>query len=201
VSSVPAEKSAAAASWDHGSSPGCHNDVLIRILTAILVLALCACEREPESYPVPEQRQPVEGANPVAGNMMIDMDSPDVAPHIVKDVYNNTGSSWRWTGAEPTLKVLVFTTDHLKLTADFSLWEEAFKQTGPLELTFLVNGKTLDDVRYTSPGAKHFEKLVPPDWLATDVESTIAVKIDKLYVAPQDGAKFGVILSRIGFVQ
>ncbi len=141
------------------------------------------------------------GVNPIAGNMIIDMGDEDIAPHIVKDVYENTGSAWRWTKAEPTLKVLVFTTDHVKFIADFSLWDEAFKQTGPLDLTFLVNGKTLDTVRYASPGAKHFEKPVPPDWLATDVESTITVKVDKLYVAPHDGAKFGIILSRIGFTQ
>jgi hypothetical protein len=180
---------------------GCHNVVLIRILAVTFLLGLCACDRAPESYPVPEQRQPVEGANPVAGNMLIDMETSDVGQHLVKDVYQYTGSPWRWTGSEPTLKVLVYTTDHLKLTADFTLWDEAFKQTGPLELTFLVNGKTLDSVQYSSPGAKHFEKPVPPDWLTTDVESTFGMKIDKLYVAPQDGAKFGVILSRIGFVQ
>lgn len=162
---------------------------------------MCSCERAPESYPVPEQRRPVEGANPVAGNMMIDMESPDVASHIVKDVYDSTGSPWRWTLSEPTLKILVFTTENVKLTADFTLWDEAFQQTGPLELSFLVNGNPLDTVRYTSPGPQHFEKPVPPDWLHTDQESTIAVKVDKLYVSPHDGKKFGIILSRIGFIQ
>ena len=167
----------------------------------IFVLALCACERTPESYPVPEQRHPVEGANPVAGNMMVDMDGADVAAHLVKDVHDNAGSPWRWTGSEPTVKVLAFTTDNVKFIADFTLWDEAMKQTGPLELVFLVNGKTLDDVHYSTPGVKHFEKAVPSDWLRTDVESTLAIKVDKLYVAPQDGAKFGIILSRIGLTQ
>jgi hypothetical protein len=173
---------------------------LIRSFAAILLLALCGCERAPESYPVPEQRRPVEAANPAA-DMMIDLGSPDVEPHIVKDVYENSGSPWRWTDAEPTLKVLVFTTAHVKLTADFSIWDEGFKQTGPLELSFLVNGNTLDHVRYTSPGPKHFEKAVPPGWLVTDVETNISVKIDRLYVSPRDGKKFGIILSSIGFVE
>jgi hypothetical protein len=65
----------------------------------------------------------------------------------------------------------------------------------------MVNGRLLDKVRYTTPGYKHFEKLIPSEWLTTDVESTVSVSIDKLYVAPQDGAKFGFILSRIGFLQ
>jgi hypothetical protein len=45
---------------------------------------------------------------------------------------------------------------------------------------------------------KHFEKPVPPEWLTPESESTITVKVDKLYVAPDDGAKFGIIFSRIG---
>jgi len=166
-----------------------------------LTLALSACDRFPITYPPPEQRHPVEGANPAAGNMMIEMDSPDASQHVVKDVRDNPGGLWRWTGQEPTFKILVWVTDNIKLKADFTLWDEAFRQTGPLDLQFFVNDKLLDDVRYTTSGHKHFEKPVPPDWLPTDIESTIAIKLDKLYVAPQDGAKFGIILSRIGFEQ
>lgn len=133
--------------------------------------------------------------------MLIDLASPEAEPHIVKDVYEGTGSPWRWTGSEPTLKVLTFKTAHVKLSADFTLWDEAFRQTGPVELEFLVNGKSLDRIRYATPGPKHFEKPVRQDWLNTDVESTILVKIDKLYVSPHDGKKFGIILSSIGFVE
>jgi len=42
---------------------------------------------------------------------------------------------------------------------------------------------------------------VPADWLAADAESTISVDVDKLYVSPQDGKKFGLILTRIGFLR
>jgi len=65
----------------------------------------------------------------------------------------------------------------------------------------LVNGRLLDKVRYASPGYKHFEIAVPADWLSPDTESTVAVDVDKLYVSPMDGAKFGFILTRIGFLR
>jgi hypothetical protein len=61
-----------------------------------------------------------------------------------------------------------------------------------------VNGKLLDKVRYTTPGGKHFEKPVPADWLDANSEASVALSVDKLYVAPRDGAKFGVILTRLG---
>jgi len=132
--------------------------------------------------------------------MMVDMSAPDASWHVVKDIEpGSTGDLWRWTKQNPSLKILATTTQNLKLNVDFTLWDVAFRQTGPVELTFLVNGRTLDKIRYATPGQKHFEKPIPPEWLTTDVESIVSVAIDKLYVAPQDGEKFGFILSRVGF--
>jgi len=51
---------------------------------------------------------------------------------------------------------------------------------------------------YTTPGVKHFEKPVPPDWLSVDADSTLSMFVDKVYIAPKDGVKFGVILVRMG---
>ena len=134
--------------------------------------------------------------------MMVEMSSPDADTHIVKDIEpGSAGGSWRWTSQQPTVKVLSVTNSNLKLTCDFALWDTAFQQTGPVEISFLVNDHLLEKVRYTAPGTKHFEKAVPTGWLTTDVESTVSARIDKLYTAPQDGRKFGFILVRIGFLQ
>jgi len=166
----------------------------------VLAAALCSCARYPESYPPPEQRRAPEGINPDSAPMLVEMSNPGASWHIVKDIDpGEPGAQWRWTKQNPTVKILAVTTQGMKLTVDFTLWDVAFRQTGPVELTFLVNGKPLDKIRYTTPGEKHFEKPIPPDWLATDVESMISISVDKLYIAPQDGAKFGFILSRIGF--
>jgi hypothetical protein len=175
---------------------------LLRILCILLAAALCSCERYPDSYPPPVQRHPAQGVNPDAGSMLVEMSSPDASGHFVKDIYpGSPGDPWRWTNQNPSVRILAETTQNLKLSADFAMWDQAFKQTGPVEITFLVNGRVLDKIRYTSPGQKHFEKPVPGDWLTTDVESIVSMSIDKLYVAPADGVKFGVILSRIGFVR
>jgi hypothetical protein len=61
-----------------------------------------------------------------------------------------------------------------------------------------VNGKLLDKVRYTTPGGKHFEKPVPAHWLDANTEVNVALSVDNLYVAPRDGAKFGVMVTRLG---
>ncbi len=164
----------------------------------IALLCLAACERLPESYPPPEQRQPVAGLIPGPDAMMVSMDNSDADRLIVKDIYGGSGISWRWTNQEPTVKVLVLTTENVKFSTDFAIWDDGFKSTGPVEISFLVNGKLLDKVRYTTPGDKHFEKPVPADWLAGSREASVAMSVDKLYIAPRDGAKFGVILTRLG---
>lgn len=130
---------------------------------------------------------------------MVEMSDPEVSAHFVKDIYPQSDPSWRWTGQNPTLQLLLLFTDNLKFNADFALWEDGFKVTGPIDVSYWVNGRFLDKVHYTSPGDKHFEKPVPPDWLSTDSETTVAMSCDKLYVSPKNGIKFGLILVRIGF--
>jgi hypothetical protein len=172
---------------------------LIRIAVLLLcLLCLAACDRLPESYPPPQQRPPVVGLNPGSDAMMVSMENSDADPVIVKDIYPGSGIPWRWTKQEPTVKVLVLSDENIKFSTDFAIWDDSFKTTGPVEISFLVNGKLLDKVRYATPGTKHFEKPVPADWLAVNAEATVALSIDKLYIAPQNGAAFGVILARLG---
>ena len=140
----------------------------------------------------------MQGVNVDPDVMMVSMGSSNADPFIVKDIYGGSGIPWRWTNKEPTVRVGVLSTDPLKFSADFALWQDAFKITGPLTISFLVNGKLLDKIRYTTPGDKHFEKTVPEDWLVGSNEATVGLSIDKLYTAPTDGAKFGVILVRLG---
>ncbi len=117
--------------------------------------------------------------------MMVEMSDPDASLHIVKDIYGPTDPSWRWTSQNPTVQLLVLSTENLKFIADFAIWDDGFKVTGPLEIAYLVNGKLLDKIRYTTPGVKHFEKPVPADWLAADSDTTVGMSVDKLYVDPK----------------
>jgi hypothetical protein len=158
-----------------------------------------ACDRLPESYPPPEQRPPLVGLNLGPEAMMVSMQRSDADSFFVKDIYWRFGDApWRWSKQEPTVKVLVVTNQNVRFSTDFAIWSDGLKSTGPLEISFLVNGKLLDKIRYTTPGDKHFEKPVPADWLTVNAEATVALSVDKLYIAPNDKAQFGVILARMG---
>jgi hypothetical protein len=191
--------------------PPCHNMILNGLVrwvvkTAAIVLLssaifLAGCDRLPESFPPPEQRHPVEGLNPGTSALMVEMGDLDADLAIVKDIYGRADPSWRWTSQNPTIQVLLLSTENLKFHADFAVWDDSFKVTGPVEIAFLVNDRPLDKVRYTTPGVKKFEKLVPFDWLSAASPTTLGMSVDKIYVAPKDGKKFGVILVRMGLTK
>lgn len=178
--------------------PGQCGSTFILIFVLIGALFLAACDRLPETYAPPEQRHPVEGFNPPPESMMVEMGDPKADPSIVKDIYGASNPSWRWTGQDPTVRMLLLRTDRLKFIADFAIWDQGFKTTGPVEIAYLVNNQVLEKVRYARAGLKHYEKAVPAAWLSAGSENTLAMLVDKVYIAPQNQMKFGVILVRLG---
>jgi len=177
---------------------------LIRLALFVLlslVMLLAGCDRFPDSYPPPRQRQPVEAFSPGPEAMMVEMSEGDANLHILKDIYNPGSAPWRWSEQSPTVRILPIASDKLNFRTDFAIWADSFKITGPVEITFLVNNRPLDKIRYTTPGEKHFNEPVPDGWLTPDAEATLALFIDKLYISPTDGKRFGVILVRMGLTK
>jgi hypothetical protein len=125
----------------------------------------------------------------------------DWMSHVVQDIPQGEPGPWKWTGPKPTIKVVCRTNQGLRYIIDFVIADVTFKVTGPVTLTFLVNDHVLDTVRYATPGPQHFEKAVPPEWVNPLQDTLVAASIDKVFVAPADGAKLGFILQRIGLTQ
>jgi hypothetical protein len=169
------------------------------LFASLLSLALAGCGGEGPWFPVPRQHEALaESGLPPA--MVVDMASPDAPDHIVSGIYAPApGVGWRWTEANPAVWVMLERVDRLRFTADFAIWDEGFKQTGPVTVKFLVNGHVVGMERYTAPGVKHFEAAVPDGWVSPLKRATAAMAIDKVYVSPADQKRFGVILVRIGF--
>jgi hypothetical protein len=132
---------------------------------------------------------------------MLEMDDGSVDRHIVQDVSKGpSDAAWRWTGQNPVVKLEILGASGFKYHADFTLADVTFRETGPVSITFFVNGHELGTVRYDTSGSKVFEAPVPPSWLHPGAENTLSALIDKVYISKQDGAKLGFILSRIGLV-
>ena len=76
---------------------------------------------------------------------------------------------------------------------------ETLKQTGPLIVDFYVNGHHLDQARFAKDGDVMYEHDVPQNWLTTGELTTVQMKVHNPYIAPQDGARLGVLLRAAGF--
>ena len=172
----------------------------LRLLALPGAVCLCACQNTPAPYAPPEQRQPFENFAPYRINRLVDMADGDADKHFVRDIQGLSGT-WRWTGKHPEVHVFLRTNKMLHCVVDFTIVEATFKDTGPVTLTFFVNGHPLGMKRYTAPGPEHFDKPVPPEWVEAGKEATIGAEIDKVWISPADHAALGFILTRMGLAQ
>jgi hypothetical protein len=163
---------------------------------------LCTgCSRAPEGYSPPLQRQ--FGAAPAKPSMiMAEMADPAALAFIVNDIQDGIeGSGWRWTHQRPELRYELDRTDGWKLACEFSFPKPNFRDTGPVTVSFFVNGRALGQVRYTEPGDKRFEKPVPAAWLRTGEYTTVRAEVDPPWIAPTDKVRLGMVLFRAGFIR
>jgi len=173
--------------------------VLPRALTALAFLTLIACQNIPQAVAPPEQRQPMASTRPYRISHVLDLADGDTS-RVVSDILGPAGG-FSWTAKRPTIKIRLRGLPHVRYTIDFGIIDATFKDTGPVSITFLVNEHALETVRYTQTGSQHFEKDVPLEWIRRDEDTLISAEIDKVWIAPDDGAKLGFILSRMGLTE
>ncbi|HEY3740169.1 MAG TPA: hypothetical protein VGL53_10005 [Bryobacteraceae bacterium] len=171
----------------------------MRILLLIPIALLTGCITQPQTYAPPVQREPVlDGQAPKPPKHILQMSDRETDAYIVQDIPRGSADPWRWTGKRPTVRMFVGDPNGLKLTADYSIAEATFKDTGPVKLTFYVNDKPLATVDEKEHGVKHFEKPIPREMLKASADNLFAIEIDKVWIAKQDGAHLGFILASIG---
>jgi hypothetical protein len=167
-----------------------------------LCLVLVGCPSTSDTFPPPLQRQLPAAPETKAFGRFVNMNDSNAEQYIVRDIQGNVeGSGWRWTHEFPELRFSLDRTQGQKFAMDFGFPEHNFKQTGPVTLSFFVNGKLLDKVRFTTAGDRHYEKPVPPAWLKTGPFTEVRIVVDPPWVAPVDKARLGFVLHRVGFIQ
>jgi hypothetical protein len=160
---------------------------------------LTGCVSQPQTYAPPVQREPVlNGQAPKPPKHMLSMSDRETDAFIIQDIPTGSADPWRWTGKRPTVRLYVDDPGGHKLVADYSIAQATFKDTGPVKLTFYVNGQPLETVTENQQGVKHFEKPVPPEMLKPSADNLFAIEIDKVWIAKTDGAQLGFILASIG---
>jgi hypothetical protein len=166
-------------------------------------MVLCAgCTRLPESFPPPEQRTRLTVPQASTLGYFVSMADPNADAYLVKDVAPKGGPEpWRWAYEHPVLRFIVPDVPHLRFALDFSLPERTMRETGPVTLTFTINGKLLDRLRCEKPGQQHYAHDVPPGMLRADAINLVAIDPVPVWVSRADGGRLGFILSRAGFTE
>jgi hypothetical protein len=130
---------------------------------------------------------------------MVDFSQRDMS-RVAGDILLPAGG-WSWTQKRPTVKLRVRGTNQVRYVIDFAIADATLIDTGPVAIAFFVNGHTLDVLRFATPGPQHYEKVVPAEWLDAAQDNLTGAEIDKVWVSPNDGAKLGFILNRLGLTE
>jgi len=130
----------------------------------------------------------------------VDMVDPNADAYVVRGINPGApGDVWRWTGPRPELRFFLESVANVDFVADFAIADDTFKDTGPVVVSILINGNLLDKVKCDKPGERHFSKAVPPALLYPNAPNFAALEPDKVWVAPTDKVKLGLLLIRAGF--
>ena len=171
-------------------------------LLLIPLVLLAGCISQPQLYAPPIQREPMlDGQAPKPPKDVLKMSDLETDAYIVQDIPKGSPDPWRWTGKRPTVHLFVANPDGRKLVVDYSIAEATLKDTGPVKLTFFVNDQPLATVTEDKQGVKRFERPVPAEMLKAQADNTLAIEIDKVWIAKGDGAQLGFIIASVGLTR
>lgn len=171
-----------------------------RIFLASLALFLTSCSPQPEAYPPPIQRVFDPNSEPNAVGEMISMEAPQADSYVVSGtITNEAGAMWRWCSEKLQMRFQPITPKGLKLFMDFVINENTFAKTGPVTMSFSIDGKPVGAVRYDQPGQKHFETPVDPSLIPGDRPVIVTAEADKYLVGETDAVHLAFLVIAAGF--
>lgn len=172
------------------------------LLLLASVLTLTSCVRDMGGwYEPPMPRTPRLGAVSPYSRPFVRMSDKGVEGYFVRDIEPTVqGNAWRWTGKSPALHLQIPYTQGEHFVADLTLPENGLKQTGPVQITIQINGRTLKTLSYDKPGPEHIDLPIPAEWLTTQLENYAVLEIDKTWRVPGMDHDYGFVLTDAGFV-
>lgn len=171
-----------------------------RWVIAAALIVMCGCAPLPTSYPVPEQRPLLDGPEPGPLEAFVPFADSRTPDYLLEGFLDAApGQTWRWTGRKAFLKVRLGEVENLNLVWEFALPEGSYNALLPVTVTYWVNEKVAGSVTYQKAGPIRQVLPVEASLLAVNSENRIGMEMDKVYVAPDDKAELGMVVSGAGF--
>ena len=120
----------------------------ILLLVIFAMLTVC-CGRQPGVYAAPPQRSLDLGPDPDGPQAFVTMDEPVANDYLVRDISPERGFR-RWAFTHPELRFRLQDVSHLIFTAEFAIPEVTYKVTGPVTVSYAVNGRNLGSLTLRS---------------------------------------------------
>ena len=149
---------------------------------------------------MPEQRSLDLGVDPGGIAAFITMADPVADDYIVRDVSRERGV-YRWAFVHPELRFRVQQAGSVRFTAELGVPEVTFKVTGPVRISYAMDGKPLGSLYCDHPGKYEVAKPVPDGWVQPNQYIHVTFETDRKWVSPDDGAQLTFLLFNAGFTQ
>ena len=174
---------------------------MIRQLLPLVIGALLtvSCGRQPGVYAAPPQASLDLGIDPDGPHEFVYMDDPVVDDYLVNDISPERGFR-RWAFTHPELRFRLTEVRNLIFVAEFAIPEVTFKVTGPVTVSYAVNGRTLGFLRCDHPGDFHLRKPVPEGLVEPDKFVPVTFEANPRWISPDDGAQLSFLLRSAGFI-
>jgi hypothetical protein len=163
-------------------------------------LLTVSCGRPPGVFAAPPQRSLDLGPDPDGPHAFVYMDDPLVDDYLVNDISPERGFR-RWAFTRPELRFRPRDARHLIFTAEFAIPEVTYKVTGPVTVSYAVNGRTLGAIRCDHAGDFRLHKPVPEGLVEPDKFVRVTFEANPRWISPEDGAQLSFLLRSAGFTQ
>jgi hypothetical protein len=168
---------------------------LLLVMGALLTVS---CGRQPGVYGAPTQRSLDLGPDPSATLAFVNMDDPQVDDYLVNDISPERGFR-RWAFIHPELRFRLADARHLVFSAEFAIPQVTYKVTGPVTVSYAVNGRTLGTLRCSHAGDFRLENPVPDGLVEPGKFVRVTFEANPRWISPEDGAQLSFLLRSAGF--
>jgi len=171
---------------------------------AFLAIAACiltSCDRDVAGVHPTEQFVMPQGADPQPEVRLLTMGSLDAKLNVLAGVDGaGAGEERKWTTDKIRFRFQLSSFAGRDFYMQYSVHDVTFRQTGPVRITIALNGATFDSFVKTAPDDYEYKHAADQIALPPNQPFEVTLTIDPPYIAPDDGARLGILLTTIGFV-
>jgi len=166
---------------------------------AIVSLLTMSCGRQPGVYVPPPQLSTDLGPDPGSDMAFVKMDDPQANEFLVKDISPESDHR-RWAFIHPELHFRVKDAHNLTFTAELTVPDVTFKVTGPVTITYSVNGRALGILRCDRAGDFRIEAPVTEGIVEPGKFISVTFDAHPRWISPEDHAELSFLLRSAGFI-